>query len=154
MNSSYSRLRDLLATPPYDVMAPAEAEVALNAASIPSAGTAMLAPDEFVARFTPAEFVAASDSPDAVVRLLMFRLRARRDPLDLASATVRGGLAYMAGQAVPGLGAIAAPILTPQRAAEIGAVQAGPTISPREALGWPEPRIWASDVIAARAMEG
>lgn len=154
MASRYVALRDLLSRAPYDMMTPEELEAELNAASIAVPGSALLAPDEFVARFRPAEFVAASDSPDAAVRLLMFRLRVRRDPLDLASATVRGGLAYMAGQPVPGLGTIAAPVLTPQRAAEIGAVPAGPMISQREAMGWPEPRIWASDVIAARAMGG
>jgi hypothetical protein len=29
-----------------------------------------------------------------------------------------------------------------------------PTITPREQIGWPGPRIWASDVISARKMEG
>ena len=137
----------------YAAYTPAEAETALNAATVATAGSSLLAPDAFAARFTPEEFVAAEDSADPVVRQLMFRLRVRRDPLDLASATVQAGLAYMSGQAVAGLGTIATPILTAERAAAIGAVPAGPTITPREQIGWPNEHIYAADVEAARAMQ-
>lgn len=140
----YLALRDLLAQPPYAAMDDAAAAEALNTPSIATPGDPMVTPDAFVARFTANEFAAARDSADARVRQLMFRLEVRRDPLDLASATVTQGLAYMA----------AIGLLTPQRAAEIGAVPPGPTISPREALGWPGPTIWPADVTAARAMEG
>lgn len=138
----YEALRDLLATAPYDKMTPEQAEEALNAATVATAGRALVTPDEFAGRFTPAEFVACEDSSDAVVRLLMFRLRVRQEPLDLASATVQGGLAYMAQ-----IG-----LLTQARADAIGAVPPGPMVTPREVLGWPQDRIWAADVIAARGM--
>lgn len=101
---------------------------ALRAATIATAGSSMLTPDQFVDRFTAAEFAAADDSQDANVRKLMFRLRVRRDPLDLASATVQQGLAYMAG-----LG-----LLTPERAAAIGAVPAGPAVAPCVLIGCAE----------------
>ena len=135
-------MRDLLAEAPYDTMTPAEAEMALNAATVATAGKSLVTPDEFVARFTPAEFIAARASSDPVVAQLMFRISVRRDPLDLAGATVQGGLAYMAQ----------AGLLTEARADAIGAVEPGAPITPREVLGWPEPYIWAADVIAARGM--
>lgn len=141
--SNYRRLAVLLASPPYDKMDADAAELALNTASVPAPAVSLLAPDEFVARFTPDEFVAASDSADPVVRQLMFRLRVRRDPLDLASATVQQGLGYMAARG----------LLTAERAAAIGAAPAVAVVTPREALGWPHERIWAADVIAARKME-
>jgi hypothetical protein len=142
MAGHYERLRDLLATAPYDLMTDAEAEAALNAATVATLGKSLATPDEFVARFTPAEFMAARASVDPVVAQLMFRLSVRRDPLDLAGATVQGGLAYMAQ----------AGLLTEARADAIGAVEPGAPITPREVLGWPEPYIWAADVIAARGM--
>jgi hypothetical protein len=142
MAGHYERLRDLLAEAPYDTMTPAEAEMALNAATVATAGKSLVTPDEFVARFTPAEFIAARASSDPVVAQLMFRISVRRDPLNLAGATVQGGLAYMAQ----------AGILTEARADAIGAVEPGAPITPREVLGWPEPYVWAADVIAARGM--
>lgn len=134
-------------------LSPDEAETELNAATVATSGSTLLTPDAFAARFTPEEFVSCEDSSDPVVRQLMFRLRVRRDPLDLGSDTVQAGLAYMSGQHVPGLGTIAVPTLSPERAAAIGAVPPGPNITPREQIGWPEAYIYASDVIAARAME-
>ena len=44
-------------------------------------------------------------------------------------------------------------LLTAGRASEIGAVPPDPNLTPREQIGWPNERIWAADVIAARAME-
>lgn len=119
------------------------AEAALNAATVATSGNAMLAAEAFIARFTPSEYVAAEDSADPVIRHLMARLRARDTPLDLTSATVQGGLAYM----------VSLGLITADRAAAIGAVPAGANITPRQAIGWPHERIWAADVIAAREME-
>lgn len=144
MASPYLALRDLLAQPPYAGMSDDAAAAALNAATVATAGSAMLSPDEFVDLFTPAEFVAIEGSADPIVRKLVFRLRTRQAPMDLASATIQQGLGYMA----------AIGLLTGDRAAQIGAVPDGPMISPREVLGWPEPTIWPADVTAARAMEG
>lgn len=145
MSDHYLRLRALVTSDgAYAAMTPDDAEAALNAATVATAGSAMLAPDEFVDLFTPAEFVAIEASADPIVRKLVFRLRTRQAPLDLASATVQQGIGYMAS-----IG-----LLTPQRAAVIGAVPAGPNITPREQIAWPNPRIWAADVIAARMMEG
>lgn len=127
----------------FAAMTAEEAETALNAATIPTPGRRLVQPDEFVDLFTPAEFTAIEDSADAVVRKLVFRLRTRQAPIDLASATVQQGLAYMAS----------INLLTPQRAAEIGTVAPGPMISMREQIGWREPRIWAADVVAARLRE-
>ena len=127
----------------YAAMTPEQAEAALNAATVAAASSAMLSPDAFAARFTAAEFVACEDSADPVIRQLMFRLRVRRDPLDLAGATVQQGLAYMA----------AIGLLTAERAAAIGAAPAAPNITPREQIGWPHERIWAADVHSARLME-
>lgn len=138
------RLRALLAEPTYAAMTPEEAEAALNAATVAVAGSSMLAPDEFVDLFTPAEFVAIEGSSNPVIRKLVFRLRTRQAPMDLASVTVQQGLGYMA----------AIGLLTAERAAAIGAVPAAPNITPREAIGWPHERIWAADVLAARKMEG
>lgn len=140
----YLALRDLLAQPPYAGMDDDAAAEALNATTVATAGSSMLAPDEFVDLFTPAEFVAIEGSADPVVRKLVFRLRTRQAPMDLGSATVQQGLGYMAH-----IG-----LLTAKRAAEIGAIPAGPTITPREWLRWPEPWIWPADVAAARKMEG
>lgn len=142
--SAYLALRDLLAQPPYAGIDDDAVAAALNTPSIATAGAASLTPDEFVARFTPAEFAAARDSADPIVRHLMFRLSVRREPLDLGSATVTQGLGYMA----------AVGLLTPARAAEIAAIPPGPTIAPREVLGWAGPTIWPADVAAARMMEG
>ena len=145
MSSPYRALRALVAgAGPYAALSADEAEAALNAATVQSAGAATMKPDEFVDLFTPSEFVRVTDSADPIIRKLVFRLRTRQAALDLASATVQGGLAYMA----------AIGLLTTERAAAIGAVPPGPNITPREAIGWPGPRIWAADVIAARAMEG
>lgn len=155
MSEHYLRLRALVTGDgAYAAMTADDAETALNAATVATAGSALMAPDEFVGRFTPAEFSAARASADPVVQQLMFRLSARRDPLDLASATVQGGLAYMAGVTVPGIGTIAEPVLTPQRAAAIGTVPPGASITPRQQIAWPNERIWAADVTAARKMEG
>ncbi len=145
MSEHYLRLRALVTGEgAYAAATPDEAEEALNAATVATAGSALMAPDEFVDLFTPAEFAGIEDSADVNVRKLVFRLRTRQAPLDLASATVQGGLAYMA----------AIGLLTAERAAAIGAVPAGPNITPREQIAWPGPRIWAADVIAARAMKG
>lgn len=138
------RLRELLAAPPYAGMTEDDAEAALNAATVAVAGSSMLAPDEFVDLFTPAEFVAIEGSSDPVIRKLVFRLRTRQAHMNLASATVQQGLAYM----------VAIKLLTAERAAVIGAVPAAPNITPRESIGWPHERIWAADVLAARKMEG
>lgn len=140
----YLRLRSLLAEAPYAGMTAEAAEVALNAATVAAPGPAELPLDDFVARFTPAEFVAAEDSADPVVRQMMFRLRVMRGALNMASATARGELAHMAS-----IG-----LLTAERAAAIGAAPAPDMITPREQIRWPQDRIWAADVIAARAMEG
>ena len=88
----YFSLRDLLTQPPYAALDDDEAAEALNTRTVATAGSASLTPDEFVARFTSAEFAAARDSADPIVRQLMFRLSVRREPLDLVSATVTGGL--------------------------------------------------------------
>ncbi len=140
----YLALRDLLAQPPYAGMDDDAAAEALNATTVATAGSSMLAPDEFADLFTPAEFVAIEGSADPIIRKLVFRLRTRQAPMDLASDTVRQGLGYMA----------ATGLLTKERAAVIGAVPPGPNISPREVLGWPGPTIWPADVTAARKMEG
>jgi hypothetical protein len=141
MSAHYFALRALVTgAGPYAAMTPVEAEAALNAATMQTVASAMLAPDEFVARFTPVEFAGAHTSADAAVRQLMFRLSVRREPLDLASVTVQQGLAYMAH-----IG-----LLTAERAAEIGAVPAGANITPAQSIGWPNERIWAADVLAAR----
>jgi hypothetical protein len=144
MSNHYLALRDLLAQPPYATMDDGAAAEAMNAATVATAGTATMAPDEFVDLFTPAEFVAVEGSSDPNIRKLVFRLRTRQAPMDLASVTVQQGLAYMA----------AIGLLTAERAAAIGAVPPGPDISPREVLGWPGPMIWPADVTAARAMGG
>ena len=127
----------------YAALSPEDAESALNDATVPASAGALLAPDEFVDRFTAEEFVAIAASADPLVRKLVFRLRTRQAPLDLASATVQQGLGYMA----------AIGLLSAERAAEIGTVPVGANIAPREHIGWPHERIWAADVIAARAME-
>lgn len=145
MSDHYLRLRALVTGEgAYAAMTPEDAEEALNAATVATAGSALLAPDEFVDLFTPAEFAGIKDSADVNVRKLVFRLRTRQAPLDLASATVQQGLAYMAH----------VKLLTAERAAEIGAVPAGPNTTPREAIRWPNERVWAADVLAARKMEG
>lgn len=145
MSDYYLRLRALVAGEgAYAGMSAEDAEAALNAATVTTAGTTLLSPDEFVDLFTPAEFIAIEDSADAIVRKLVFRLRTRQAPLDLASTTVQQGLGYMAS-----IG-----LLTPQRAAAIGTVPAGPNITPREQIRWPHERIWAADVLAARKKEG
>jgi hypothetical protein len=141
----YLRLRALVTGDgAYAAMSAADAEAALNDATVPTAGVCLLAPDEFVDLFTAAEFVAVEDSPDPRVRKLVFRLRTRQAPLDMNSPTVQQGLAHMA----------AIGLLTPERAAAIGAAPAGPNITPREQIAWPGPHIYAADVIAAREMEG
>jgi hypothetical protein len=144
MTAHYLALRALVTgAGAYAALSADEAEAALNAATVQSAGAATLKPDEFVDLFTPAEFVAVTDSADPIIRKLVFRLRTRQEPLDLASATVQQGLGYMA----------AIGLLTPQRATQIGAVPPGPMISPAQAMKWPGGYVWAADVIAARAME-
>lgn len=142
--SAYLALRDLLTQPPYVGLDDDAAAEALNAATVPTDGVSMLAPDEFVDLFTPAEFVVIEGSADPIIRKLVFRLRTRQAPMDLASVTVRQALGYMA----------ATGLLTAERAAEIGAVPPGPMVTPREVLGWPGPTIWPADVTAARKMEG
>ena len=145
VSDHYLRLHALVAGEgPYAAMSPDDAEAALNAATVATAGTALLAPDEFVDRFTPAEFAGIEASGDPLIRKLMFRLRTRQAPLDLASATVQQGLGYMAS-----IG-----LLSEERAAAIGAVLPGPSITPRQQIAWPNERIWAADVLAARKMEG
>ena len=145
MSEHYLRLRELVTGEgAYAAMTPDEAEEALNAATVATAGVSLLAPDEFVDLFTASEFVGIESSADPNIRKLVFRLRTRQAPLDLASATVQQGLGYMAH----------VKLLTAERAAEIGAVPAGPNISPRAAIRWPNERIWAADVLAARKMEG
>jgi hypothetical protein len=145
MSTPYLALRALVTGAGlYAAMTAQEAEAALNAATVPSAGASMLMPDEFVDLFTPAEFVAIEGSADAIIRKLVFRLRTRQERLDIAGTSVQGGLAYMA----------AIGLLTAERAAEIGTVQPGPLVTPAQAMGWPGGYVWASDVIAARAMEG
>jgi hypothetical protein len=145
MSTPYLALRALVTgAGPYAGMTADAAEDALNAATVAQPGSALLKPDEFVDLFTPQEFVAIEDSPDANIRKLVFRLRTRQEPLDLASATVQQSLGYMA----------AIGLLTAERAAAIGAVPPGPTVTPAQAMGWPGGYVWAADVIAARAMEG
>jgi hypothetical protein len=145
MSVHYLALRALVTgAGAYAGLTPDEAEAALNAPTMERAGSAMLAADEFVARFTPAEFVAAHASADAVVQQMLFELATRRDPMSVASERVQRGLGYMAH-----IG-----LLTVERAAEIGAVPPGATVSQAQAMGWPGGYIWAADVIAARSMEG
>lgn len=98
---------------------------ALRAATVATTGSTLVTPDEFVDRFAAAEFTAAVDSADANVRKLIFRLRVRQEPLDLASATVHQGLGYMAH-----IG-----LLTAERAAAIGAIPAGPMVAPCTLIG-------------------
>lgn len=134
-----------LLKPAYAGLSDADCIPLLLTVTKPGTGlSAMLTPDEFVGRFTPEETVTALDSPDAVVRALMFRMRVRRDPLDLDGDTVKAGVAYMAGLKVEGLGSIAAPITTPERIAAILAkpdVTAFPGLTVRDvwiARGQPE----------------
>lgn len=98
---------------------------ALRAATVADPGDATITPDDFVDRFTPAEWGAVLDSTDNVVRKFLFRLRLRQEPLALDGATVRQWLTYLASRS----------LLTAARATAIGAAPAGRLVAPCQQIG-------------------
>jgi hypothetical protein len=166
MPMHYLALRALVTgAGPYAAISPDDAEVALNAPAERPAEPAyrdVLISD--VEGYLAARLVlvglddwietAPSGIAKQAARQLVQIIRGGRITVFLTSDKVRResvfGLFALLTQA--GAGG-----LTLEHYADIVAMAikpAPPPIAPREQIDWPGPRIWAADVIAARAMEG
>lgn len=143
----YLGLKAEISLSKYEGLTDTQIAASLVAVNITTSGSALLSPDAFVDLFTAEEVAAVLDCTDPLVRKFMLRLRTRNTDIDLAGATVLQGLAYLSGQTKP---AIASPILTPERAATIGTVPAGPMISRAEQLGFGSNNDMAQEIAAAR----
>jgi hypothetical protein len=166
MSAHYLDLRNLVAgAGPYAALSPEEAETALNTSvelpAEPFHRDVLISDVEgyLAARLVLVnldDWVATAESGLArqAARQLIQIIRGGRISVFLTSdAEQRQSMLGLFGLLVQaGAGG-----LTPQHYDDIAGMTLAPPpplITPREQIGWPGPRIWASDVIAARAMEG
>ena len=148
--TDYAGLKIDLALPKYAGMTDAQIAAALEVANIATAGSSQVTADQFVMLFTPTETAAIQASTDPIVKQFLLEVTTRSGPFDLSDAPVQEGLAYISGQTSAPNPVMASPILTTDRAAAIGTVPAGPTISRAQQLGFGPNNDMVQEIAAAR----
>ena len=148
--TDYVGLKAEIALPKYAGMTDAQIAAALEVSNIATAGSSLVTADQFVMSFTPIEVAAIQASTDPIVAQFLLAVKTRSAPFDITDSIVVNGLAYLSGQTASPNPVIVSPLITPKRAAEVGSVPAGPTISRAQQLGFGPNNDMVQEIAAAR----